>query len=389
MPDSPTLSVVLTNFNHGKLLRRSLPALALQTRPPLEWILIDDASTDDSVGQLVEFARAHPAATVVRHEKNRGIIASLDEGLRRARGDYVYFAAADDVTLPDLFARLLAAVAAHPGAGVALADFFLFDEKGAIQRRYVSQSSRAAFLSGTDFADLLRSGAHFDYPPSGAIVRREALLALGGHDARTGWMADWWSNLRVGLQHGVCLVPEALAGFRVAADSFSGAGTKKAPDAAVLWTLATEQNTDAGAQEIFWFALMAALPARVRQTMWCEVFRRPRCWPWVLRHGWKLRAWPTLRPWLWPAVQAAARLGPSSLYLSALRMFGAEIAEDAKIGRHVSVNRPWRLRVDQGAAIAAGAKIFADRTVVIGAKPSDAAQRALEKILEWPANAAG
>lgn len=70
-------------------------------------------------------------------------------------------------------------------------------------------------------------------------------------------------------------------------------------------------------------------------------------------------------------------------------MFGAEIAEDAKIGRHVSVNRPWRLRVDQGAAIAAGAKIFADRTVVIGAKPSDAAQRALEKILEWPANAAG
>jgi glycosyltransferase involved in cell wall biosynthesis len=367
MPGPPTLSVVLANYNHGSLLRRSLPALFAQTRPADEFILLDDASTDDSRAVLAEFAHGRAHVTVVHHETNCGVIPTYREGLRRARGDYIYFAAADDVALPDLFSRLMAAAAAHLGAGLCLADFFLFrSEGGKITRCHVCLAESAAFLDGRGFGRLLLSGARFYYPPCAAIVRRDALLGLEAYDPRAGWFTDWWTNLQIGLRSGVCLVPEALAGFQVSPDSFSGGGTKKAPDIGELWSLVVTSKT--GEAEIFWLCLLAVLPADVRRLLWREVLRRPKCWSWALRYGWSLVVLPALRPWLWPAFQAASRLGPVTLFPAALRWFGAAVARDVQMARGVTVDRPWKLRIDEGAVLESGVKIVARATVHIGAQ---------------------
>ncbi|HTB62733.1 MAG TPA: glycosyltransferase [Opitutales bacterium] len=362
-----TLSVVVANYNHGTFLRRSLPALLTQTRLADEWIIIDDASTDDSREIIADFASGQPHITIVHHEQNRGVIFSINEGMRLARGDYVYFAAADDVALPTLFERLMDALVEYPGAGLALADFFLFSgERGPIRRQHVSLATSLAFLDGQDFAHLLLSGLPFHYPPCAAIVHRETLLALSGYDAKAGWLADWWFNLQVGQRRGVCFVPEALAGFYCNVDSFSGAGTKKAPPTAELWSLACDgKNNEA---ERLWFASMAALPSKVRHHMWRQVFLHPSSWAWGVRHWWLREGWPGLRPWLWPVAQTAQRVCPASFYPTALRAFGATIAGNVHIARGVTVDRPWRLRLDAGAVLETGVKICARFSVFIGAR---------------------
>jgi acetyltransferase-like isoleucine patch superfamily enzyme len=368
MPEPATLSVVLTNFNHAKFLRRALPALAAQTRPPDEWILIDDASTDDSRSILAEFARTQTHATVIHHEKNLGVVASLNEGLRGARGDYVYFAAADDVTLPHLFARLMDALNAHPGAGGAWADFFIFsDDCPAIFRHHVCPATTTTFLSSEGLAQLLLSGARLNYPPSGVITHRSTLLQIGAFDARAGWAADWWFNLQVGLRRGVCFVPEALAGFRHHAESFSGGGTKNFPDAEELWKLATQAAPPRTPEEL-WYCVMAALPLHARRKMWREIWRRPTCWLKGMGQYWKIEGWPAARPWLWPVMQTLLRIFPTSCLPGALRFFGATMSENIRIARGVTIDRPWRLRLDESVVLEAGVKICAHWSVHIGAE---------------------
>ena len=91
------------NYNHAKLIGRALQALTAQERPPDEIIVVDDASADDSVRVIEEFAAKAPALRLLRNTHNLGAIATLQRGLRAAQGTYVYFGAADDFVLPGFF----------------------------------------------------------------------------------------------------------------------------------------------------------------------------------------------------------------------------------------------------------------------------------------------
>ena len=370
MPDLPTLSVVFINYNHGLLLRRSLPALFAQTHPAKEWILIDDGSTDDSRAQITELSRGQPHVTIIHHDTNLGAVATIMEGLRCAQGDYVYFAAADDVTLPDLFTSLLNVAAARPGVGLCLSDYYEFDDAtGAIRRRHVCLGNTAEFLNGESFGRLLLSGERFYYPACGALVRRESLLQLNALDPRAEWFLDWWANLRVGLAQGVCFVPEALAGFRVSASSYSGAKQRNPRELRrVVGQLWDSAAADPAGAETRWLGAMAAMPRDARRLMWREIVRHPRAWGW-LRAFWRLALWPGLRPWIWPITQTVVRWFPGrrSMLPGMLRFFGATIAPDADIDPSVTIDRPWRLRVDAKARMEAGVKICAKDAVFLGA----------------------
>src|SRR5581483_7557387 len=114
----PKVSVVVPNYNHGKYLARCLTALLEQSVPPLEIIVIDDASTDDSVQVAGEFVRRHPIVRLHRNERNQGVIYNANLGLQLIRGDYVLFAAADDEVLPGFMEKSADLLRQHPQAAL-------------------------------------------------------------------------------------------------------------------------------------------------------------------------------------------------------------------------------------------------------------------------------
>src|SRR3954468_15293918 len=124
------LSVIVTNYNHARYLPVALEALIVQTRPADELIIIDDASTDDSIAVIAPFLERCSAARLVRNPANLGCPASLNRGLAIARGEIVYFAAADDVTYRWLFEHGLALLAAYPQAGLMSARTEMMCEDG-------------------------------------------------------------------------------------------------------------------------------------------------------------------------------------------------------------------------------------------------------------------
>ncbi|HWB49842.1 MAG TPA: glycosyltransferase [Stellaceae bacterium] len=229
----PTVSVVLPNYNHARFIGAALQALAAQTRPADEIIVIDDASTDDSLAVIARFAAALPQLRLLRNERNLGVNHTLNRGFNAARGSHLLSSAADDWIEPQFVARMAAAAAAYPQAKVFTSSFVQYFE--ADQRRVHHQADsdlgpwyaadRAAYFGPSDFARLLDRGFVW-LPVNASLIERDALLAIGGFDPRLRWHADWFAVYTLAFRHGFAVVPEPLSVFRVAAETYSGTGMR-------------------------------------------------------------------------------------------------------------------------------------------------------------------
>ena len=212
----PRLTVVLPNYNHAKPLPRALAALAAQTRQADEILMIDDASTDDSLAVAATWQMRLPQLRIIAQRPNRGVVETLRRGIAEASGDLVYLGAADDETRPALFARCVAALEAHPEAALAAGEVRLVDPEGRFAglRPAVLPSLTESYLDPAAFAAALRRGDHL-VVSVGAVWRRVPLLAAGGIDPTLGAMVDAFLARELALQHGIVFFPEVLGVWHI------------------------------------------------------------------------------------------------------------------------------------------------------------------------------
>ena len=131
MSDLPLVSVIIPNYNGQRFLDTCLNALRAQTYPPerLEVILVDDASTDNSV----PYVQAHfPEVRVLRLEENSGLAAACNRGAAIARGDIIALLNNDTEVTPGWVAALVEALDAYPWAGAAASKILLFDRRNVL-----------------------------------------------------------------------------------------------------------------------------------------------------------------------------------------------------------------------------------------------------------------
>lgn len=220
---SPTLSVVLPNYNHAPLISRALAALLHQERAADEIIIIDDGSTDDSLAVIERIAATAPAIRVLRNPGNIGVIETLQRGLQEARGTYVYFAAADDWVLPGFFARALRRLDDAPDLGLFCGEAVLVD--GASNKPFAVRPAVRPRLCGgrlgaSRVEHLLRSTDNWILTGS-AIFRRDCVAWAGGFDPRLGSAADGIMARKIALKFGFYFEPQIVAAWAVFADSVS------------------------------------------------------------------------------------------------------------------------------------------------------------------------
>ncbi len=85
----PTVSVVIPCYNYGHYLPGAVASALDQEGVDVDVLVVDDASTDDSAAVARSLAESDPRVDVLVHEVNRGHIAAYNDGLAKARGDYV------------------------------------------------------------------------------------------------------------------------------------------------------------------------------------------------------------------------------------------------------------------------------------------------------------
>jgi glycosyltransferase involved in cell wall biosynthesis len=215
----PTLSVIITNYNHGHYLPKTLDTILSQSRRPDEIIIIDDASTDDSREVIAGFADENACIKAFYNEKNSGVIQNANRGLSLSCGTYVFFAAADDYILPGFFEKLMAMAERYPGVGLLTSDpAFVCDEKltttplplGGVER-YLDRDA----LIRAQRASFFMIAGH------ASVLNREAAIEAGALLPELCWHSDWLMNYTVAFRRGLAYFPEALSVMRMITTSYS------------------------------------------------------------------------------------------------------------------------------------------------------------------------
>lgn len=103
------VSVIVPVYNKAKYLKKCLSSVQTQTYSDLEIVIIDDYSTDMSYTICEDISKEDSRIELYRNKSNLGLIASRFEGIRRAKGEWIFFIDADDWIEPEAIERLVGA----------------------------------------------------------------------------------------------------------------------------------------------------------------------------------------------------------------------------------------------------------------------------------------
>ncbi len=208
----PTLSVITPNYNHANYLDQAIRAVVGQSRPPDEYLILDDASTDDSLARIERHAATHSCIRLLQNPINEGVAHVLARLIEEARGDYVFCSAADDFALPGFFDRAMRMAQQYPQAGVIFGRMIAVDARGRILREYgASRFHEPVFIPpGRFLRDYLEQEPAYRSLSAATIYRRDRLLEVGGFRAELGHWCDTFAIRAIALKHGACYLPELV-----------------------------------------------------------------------------------------------------------------------------------------------------------------------------------
>jgi glycosyltransferase involved in cell wall biosynthesis len=190
------VSIILPTYNRADQVGRAIASVIAQSHSRWELIVVDDASTDDTCAVVRSFG--DPRIFLVRLPFNCGSpIRPRNVGLQLARGDYLAYIDDDNTWRPRHLERLLAALAAHPGAAAAYGGKAHHLPDGRVEE--ICRPDQ-----GIDTQDGLHTRAALDLVPEGWLGQDFA------HED-----AEFWGKLRLRHPGGLIFVPEILSDYYI------------------------------------------------------------------------------------------------------------------------------------------------------------------------------
>jgi GT2 family glycosyltransferase len=179
---TPSVTIIIVNWNSGKLLRQCLEHCAAQTVTPEAILVVDNASADDSLDGLPDL----PQLKVLRMERNLGFAAANNHAIARCTTDWVVLLNPDAFAEPQWLENLLRAAALRPGVaafGSRQMQHGLVNVLDGIGDRYhfSGRIRRARYQQPCRPQDLIEREI-FSPCAAAAMYRRDAVVVCGGFD---------------------------------------------------------------------------------------------------------------------------------------------------------------------------------------------------------------
>ena len=202
----PRVTVLMAAFNASRFLRESVESILAQTFRDFEFVIVDDGSTDETS----EIAQSFHDERIVllRNERNLGLTASLNRGLRAARGEWIARQDADDISDPSRLAREIDYFSCHPDTVLVGTHARLIDTQG----RALGELRVPVDPTGILWAQMFDNG----FIHSAVMFRRAvALDEFGGYDESFRISQDYALWSRMMRRHPVANLDETLLSLRV------------------------------------------------------------------------------------------------------------------------------------------------------------------------------
>jgi len=210
--DNPLVTIITPTYNCGKYLAETIDSVLSQSYSEIDYIVIDDGSTDDTNLILREYSDTR--LTIIKQE-NIGEHHTINKGLNLVRGEYFMYPNADDPLLPGAIEMLVEAMESNPDVLCAYPDWKVIDEQGDTCHKVQTREY--------DLDWMVRH--HTCTPSVGSMFRSSVIKLVGYRDPQFRWVSDFDYWLRVGLAGPMLRVPFELACWRRREGQGSGTNT--------------------------------------------------------------------------------------------------------------------------------------------------------------------
>ena len=221
--NNPLVSVLIPAYNHEKYIQETIFSIINQTYKNIELLVIDDGSNDSTFDKICELEIVCKKRFIhfeFEKQKNAGVITTMNLLLDKAKGDYVFINASDDVAAPHAIETELSFLANNPGFVLCVGNNDIIDGYG--HRCFWDKSwnnvysvSDAHFLSFSDsltqtypsidfstdgfgsYYNLVYYGNHI---PNGYLIKK-AVFEKTGYYAKEAPLEDYWMMMQI-AKHG-------------------------------------------------------------------------------------------------------------------------------------------------------------------------------------------
>ncbi len=211
----PLVSVIMAVYNAQEFLNIAIDSILLQTYRNFELIIIDDGSTDQSPNIIAYYK--DPRIKYLR-QKNKGLSASLNKGIKQAKGQYIARMDSDDISYSTRFEKQVRFLEKNPDVAMVGTSFDFIDEDSGITGKAYSlsrsQDLKIEFLTRNPFGH------------GTVMIRRDVIIDSGGYDINQP-IEDyelWW---RISKKHKVANIPDFLYGWRIVLSGMSHGGSSE------------------------------------------------------------------------------------------------------------------------------------------------------------------
>jgi glycosyltransferase involved in cell wall biosynthesis len=209
----PQISVCMPVYNAERYLAEAVESILAQTYRDFEFIVIDDGSTDRSLAILERYA-AQDARIRLSSRPNAGLVVRLNEMVNAARGELIARMDADDIAMPERFARQFDFLNAHPEVVVVSCRTLAIDSDG-------DPIAEFCTIQNHEEIDRMhleaRHGGVMSHPA--AMIRASAIRTVGGYRAEYWPVEDMDLWLRLAEVGRLANLPERLLEYRQHLDS--------------------------------------------------------------------------------------------------------------------------------------------------------------------------
>ncbi|MBN1450056.1 MAG: glycosyltransferase [Anaerolineales bacterium] len=207
MSKYPLVTVITPTYNRAAYLPETIKSVLTQDYPNIEYIVLDDGSTDNTR----EVLEKYKGQFVWESHPNIGETRTVNKGVGMAHGDYVLIVNSDDPILPGLICETANFLNIHQDVLVAYPDWIVIDEQ--------SVPLRETRLPEYSYLEMLRW--QWCQPGPGALIRRKAWMLAGERASKYKYVADFEFWLRLGLYGPFVHIPKILATWRWHAEGAS------------------------------------------------------------------------------------------------------------------------------------------------------------------------
>lgn len=225
------ISVLVCNYNHGRFLDAALRAILTQTHRDIELIVIDDASTDDSLDVIYHLMDGDGRIRLERNRENQGLLKTFEWGIKLCTGELWMGCGADDLIIdPSFFQSCNALLGAKSEASGV---FGISQRINGDTGEKISELG-SAVMGWNSPEDFLRG--FFErtcfVPGFSVMWRRSMLDEVGGFAMDLGPQFDYWVNHALPSKRGIFFIPEVVCKVRVFSDGSNFSSQK--PEERVL-----------------------------------------------------------------------------------------------------------------------------------------------------------